>query len=316
MLYAQNQTKCAPGVLWSKRAAWILALLLLAPLGLSPAARADTLDRIRTTGALTLGYHDGERPFSYKDEAGQPAGFSVVLCQKVADEIKTELNLPSLTVKWEAVPIEDRFVALQQGRIDLLCGGDTVSLSGRKDASFSLPIYPSGVGAIMRVDAPSGLREILEGKPATGAIWRGSPARILNQRTIAVVKDSTAAKWVDERIHHFQLDVTTLAVENYAAGVAALTDARADVFFGDLAILVEAAANQLADGSVVELDRRFTTVALALAMARDNDNLRLIVDRALSKAYTSPEFLDLFAKYFGAPSAEILLFYEIASLPD
>lgn len=313
---AQTQTRRAPGVLGSKRAAWLLVLMLLVPVGLSSAAKADTLDRIRTAGALTLGYYDGERPFSYKDEAGQPAGFSVALCQKIADDIKTELGLPSLTVKWAPVTIADRFVAIQQGRIDLLCGGDTVSQSGRKEVSFSLPIFPSGIGAIMRVDAPNGLREILEGKPATGPIWRGSPARILNQRTLVVVGGTAIERWLAERIQHFQLDEVTIPVENYAAGIAALTDARADVFFGDRAILVGEAAVELADGSLVALDRQFTTVAVALALAHDNDNLRLIVDRALSRFYATPEFRDLFLKSFGAPSANDLIFYEMVSLPD
>ena len=45
-------------------------------------------------GKLTLGYRADARPFSYRDEAGKPAGYSVALCQKIAEQVKTELGLP------------------------------------------------------------------------------------------------------------------------------------------------------------------------------------------------------------------------------
>ena len=57
-------------------------------------ASAATLDRVKQTGKLTLGYQTDARPFSYRDEAGKPAGYAVALCQKIADQVKAELGLP------------------------------------------------------------------------------------------------------------------------------------------------------------------------------------------------------------------------------
>ncbi len=314
MQHTSTQANRRNGVL--KWAASVLVLTISLPYGLTLPASADTLDRIRTAGTLTLGYREDARPFSYKDDAGQPAGFSVTLCQKIAEEIKTELDLPGLTLQWTPVTAADRHPALQQGRIDLLCGADSVSLSGRKDVSFSLPVYPNGIGAFMRADGSQALRDVLEGNPPTGPIWRGSPAHILNQKTYAVVAGTTAETWVAERIQHFQLDVVTVPVESYTAGVAALTDGTADVLFGDHAIIVETAGAKLTDGSLVALERQFTSAPLALTLARDNDSLRLIVDRTLSRLYAAPEFRDLFVKSFGAPSVGNLLFYEMTALPQ
>ncbi len=130
-----------------------LVLAMLASFGLSSPALADRLDTIRTAGKLVLGYQPDSRPFSYKDDAGAPAGFSVTLCQKVAEEIKTGLNLPSLAVEWSPVTADNRTTAVQQGTVDLLCGADPVTLSGRKKVSFSIPIFASGVGAILRSDS-------------------------------------------------------------------------------------------------------------------------------------------------------------------
>ena len=180
----------------SRRAVPCLVLALLAPFSLSSPAVADRLAPIRNAGKVVLGYQPDSQPFSYKDRAGSPAGFSVELCQKIAEELKTELNLPNLAVEWSPITADNRTAALQQGTVDLFCGPDAVTLSRRKDVSFSIPIFASGVGAILRSDSPIELRDVLEGRPC---IWRASPTRILQKKTFAVVKGTTSEAWATER---------------------------------------------------------------------------------------------------------------------
>src|SRR5512142_1575794 len=82
------------------------------------AQAAGTLDRVRDAGKITLGYRTDARPFSFKDESGNAAGYSVALCQKIAEQLKTDLKLPRLNVVWVPVTLEGRFQDLQQGRVD------------------------------------------------------------------------------------------------------------------------------------------------------------------------------------------------------
>ena len=51
-----------------------------------------TLERIKTAGKIRLGYLSDARPYSYKDESGNPAGFSVAVCQKLADAVSAQPN--------------------------------------------------------------------------------------------------------------------------------------------------------------------------------------------------------------------------------
>ena len=146
-------------------------------LPVSDGVSAATLDRIKQTGKIMFGYRTDARPFSYED-AGKATGFSVDLCQRVADDLKTELGLPALAVEWVPIKLDERISAIQQGKIDLLCGADTVTLTARKDVSFSTPIYPSGTGAILRQETFDRLKDVLIGEPGTQPIWRGSPALI------------------------------------------------------------------------------------------------------------------------------------------
>ena len=293
-----------------------LLLSLVVTFEWSSAVQADTIDKIRSAGKIILGYREDARPFSFKGEDGAPAGFSVALCQSIVEQIKTELAIPGLVVEWSPIKADDRIAAIQQGRIDLMCGADTDTLSRRKDVSFSIPIYPSGIGAVLSVDAPAGLRDVLEGQPSSSPIWRGSPARILEQTTFAVVGGTTSEKWLAERIQSFQISANVVPVENYPAGIASLLDGEADVFFGERAIIVEASGDGIKNGSLIPLDRQFTNEPIALSLALDNDNFRLIVDRTLSRLYPTREFHGLYNKWFGTADVTTLLFYQFSTLPE
>ena len=294
----------------------VLATPLLPFASAAPAAAAGTLDRIRQAGKIELGYRDDARPFSYKDELGKAAGYSVALCEKIADDVKTELGLPSLTVDWVPVTLEDRFQAVQQGKVDLLCGADTATLTRRKDVSFSIPVFPSGIGAILRADAPAPLRDVLAGRPASGPVWRGSPARILEKKTFSVVTGTTSATWLADRMNAFHIDATVAPVDSYQAGIQRVLDRSSDVFFGDRPILYDAAEAGPSAGDLTVLDRVFTYEPLALALARDDEDFRLVVDRSLSKLFKSDQFKDVYVKWFGEPDDSAGIFFGLSALPD
>lgn len=299
------------------KAEWAVLPVLMAFICLvnSP-AHGDTLEDIRAAGKLVLGYRADARPFSYDESAGSPAGFSVALCEKIADEIKKEVGASELAVEWVPVTLEERHAAVQQGRIDLFCGADTANLSRRKDVSFSIPIYPGGIGALVRADAPAALREVLAGQPSSGPIWRGSPARFLNAKTFSVVAGTSAENWLADRIRTFKLVANVLPAQSYEEGLAHLRDRSADVFFGDRAILLAVASEDLSAGSVLPIGRQFTNEPVALTLPRNDDDLRLVVDRSLSRLYASDEFYNLYVKWFGEPSEATLAFYRQSALPE
>ena len=55
--------------------------------------------------------------------------------------MKAELGLSTLAVEWSPVTVGDQFRAVQENKVDLLCGVDE-TLSGRKDVDFSIPVFP------------------------------------------------------------------------------------------------------------------------------------------------------------------------------
>jgi putrescine:ornithine antiporter len=297
------------------------AIVFLAAL-LPPTAEAatgptGTLDRVKQSGKLTLGYRSDARPFAYRDEAGNASGYSVYLCEKVAQQVKTDLGLATLKVEWVPVTIESRYGALQQGSIDLLCGAETATLARRKEAAFSIPIFPGGVGAILRSDSSSRLRQILmKGKAAFRPLWRASPAQILEQQTFSAIPGTTSESWMAGRIDKLHLTVKVVPVNSYDAGIQRVLDRSTNVFFGDRAILLDAAKRSPSARDLIVLERRFTLEPLALALQRGDEDFRLVVDRALSRQFWAEDFGDLYAKWFGKADEDALLIFQLSALPE
>ena len=67
---------------------------------------------------------------------------------------------------------------------------------------------------------------------------------------------------------------------------------------------------------LVVLDRLFTYEPIALTLARGDEDFRLAVDRALSQAFESPDFPELYRKWFGVPDPSALVFYRMNALPE
>lgn len=292
--------------------------LLAAGLALGACATvlaAGVLDRARESSKLTFGYRADARPFAFTD-GGKPAGFSVALCQKVADAVKAELKLPNLQLEFVPVTATSRFELLQQGRVDLSCGTDTPTLARRGSVDFSLPIFFAGTGALLRKDADPRLRDALADKPdPVRPVWRGAPGIFGLNVVFAVVTGTTVEKALIDALKLRRVNVNVAPVPDYAAGVQMVLDGRAAALFGDRPVLLDAAKRGPADELMV-LERRFTREPLALALRRGDDAFRLLVDRSLSRLFRSPEMGPLYTTYFGAPDPGVLEFFQSVALPD
>jgi ABC-type amino acid transport substrate-binding protein len=296
-----------------------IASLAIAILATAPDAFAQgaTLERIKQVGRMKIGYRADARPFSYRDESGNPAGYSVALGQKIAAATKAELGLANLPVEWVPVTAENRFQALQQGEVDLLCGAETVTLGRRAEVAFSIPIFAGGIGALLRADAPAELKDVLAGQPPQATpLWRGKATQVLQAQKFSVVAGTTAQQWLSERMDQFKVTAAVTPVDDYEAGVQRLLARKSSVFFGDRAILLDAAKRTPNAADLMLHDRHFTDEALALALQRGDEDFRLLVDRTLSRVYRTGEIREVYSKYIGETEKNVLAFFEWNALPD
>ena len=218
-------------------------------------------------------------------------------------------------MEWIPVTGEDQFKAVQDNKVDLLCGA-AETLASRKDVDFSIPIFPGGIGALLRADAPTGLREVLSGRPASGPLWRGYPAQVLEKQVFSVVAGTPSEKWLHDRLNEFQLTAKVVPVEGYDAGIQSILDRSSNVFFADRSILLDAAKRSPSAGDLMVLERQFTYAPLALALERNDADFRLVVDRTLSQFFGSDEFRSLYVKWFGKPDESAATFFRRSTLSE
>jgi ABC-type amino acid transport substrate-binding protein len=262
-------------------------------------ASAATLERIQETGHIKLGYVANARPFTSRNDAGTAEGYSVTLCQQVVERVKKQLGRTDLAVDWVPVTISGLVTEVQQGNIDLLCTPISQTLSRRKDVAFSIPVFPGGVRAVLRNDSAAALRDALSGTPSGNAVWRGSPAAtVLGQKSFAVVSGTTTESWLAGKLTSFQIDSKIVPVADYQSALKALLDREVDAVFGDRA-LVLGAMDASASENLTILPRLMTHEPLAFALARGDDDFRLLVDRTLSEIYASDGFAELYATWCG-----------------
>jgi ABC-type amino acid transport substrate-binding protein len=308
----QHQSTQRRGNLW-------LCAALIGPLlwlgATVPAWAAGALDKAKDSGKLTIGYATNLRPIAYNDASGKPAGFAIALCNKVLDAVKSDLKLAALTAEFVAVSGEDPARAVEQGKVDLMCGL-VPTLERRVQVDFSIPIMLSGTSAAVRADAPTRLVQVLSGQEASGPIWRASSDQAPQRVVVAAVGGLQLQKELIRTLNERRIVADVVPVKDTAAGLQLLTSGGAQAFFSDRILLMDARAQAGTSADVLVLDRLFRRDVVALAMRRSDDDLRLAVDRALSHLYRSQELAPLYTSHFGPPSAGVLEFFQTVALPD
>jgi glutamate/aspartate transport system substrate-binding protein len=184
----------------------------------TPVELTGTLAKVRAAGALTIAYRDSSVPFSYLSARGEPIGYSIELCKKLAEAIGEELGR-ELALKWLAVTSESRIEAIVSGRADLECGSTTNNLERQKQVAFSPIIFVAGTKLLVK---------------------QGSPIRSyrnLGGKTVVVTAGTTNEGAMQEIARRFKIDFRLVTSKDHAQSYARLEAGTADAFATDDVLL-------------------------------------------------------------------------------
>ena len=290
---------------------FLVCLLSLVPV----VAGADTLERVRNSHSVVLGYVPDFAPFSAK--AGDKAsGYAIDLCQDIFNTIKTELNLPSLQVRYQPVQLGDEISAVSTGKVDILCTPTPVTLERRKTVSYSIPVYTAGLSAVVNKNAPNSLLKVLKGDVAkTGPTWRTDINRALANMTYATIAGGVTEQWINQQMRSLGVVATLVTVHDTAAGLKRVAEGKADVFFAERTMLKHDLADKYATGNLVLLDRIFEYSTTSMMVDRDDENFRLLVDSALSEMYRTGAIEQAYDKHLGGVSDTSRMLFKLYALP-
>ena len=247
------------------------------------AAPTDTLSRIKQSQTVTIGFREDSKPFSYRAVDGNPDGYSVEICKRVAASLQSQLKLEKLNVKWVPVTVATRINAVKDGTVDLECGSTTRTLGREQLVDFSNATWVDGGSFVSPLSAPLSRVSDLNGKRV---------AVIPGTTTEAALK-ALAARGITP---------VFVTVQTHTDGVAAVRDGRADAYATDRLILVGEVLGGPAGAAMLLSEDYLSVETYGLMMRRDPD-FRLAVNRALAGIYRSGEIITVFRLSFG-PNAK------------
>ena len=262
------------------------------------AAAGGTLDRIKATKTINLGYRDSSVPFSFVGADQKPNGYSVDLCTRVADDLKRDLQIPDLAVKWIMVTVENRVASVQNGTIDLECGSTTNTLSRQAQADFSLTTFVTGASLLT-------LKETVTAS--------------LSGLRIAVIPGTTTERALKDVLDKSSTSVQLVPVKDHSDGRTALESKTADAYASDREILIGLALTATNPASFALFDRYFSYEPYALMLRRGDPDFRIAVNRSLARLYRSGDIIVIYQLWLGAlgaPNALELATWAIEGLPE
>ncbi len=278
----------------------LFILTILAAVSVSTQAMAQTLEEVRKTGVFKIGFREDAAPFSFKNTLGEASGYAVDLCRQVAADMKAQLGMDKIEVTYVPVTAENRFDAVQEGKIDILCGPTTVTFSRRELVDFSIFTFADGASVLYQADGPKNFEE-LAGKK------------------VGVRGGTTTEKALMNTLKSLSLSADVVSVSDHADGLTKLESGDISAYFADQAILLYLAAGSAAPEKLRLSNRHFTNEPYALALRRGDDDFRLLVDRSIGRLYKSGKIVQIFRNSFGdkaKPSDPLRLLFAVHRIPE
>jgi ABC-type amino acid transport substrate-binding protein len=129
-----------------------LALVCLQISASAAGELTGTLKRIDDTGRMNLGFRESEPPMSFRDQSGNPIGYSIDLCDHIIAAVKQRLGRSDITVNYVPVTAESRFASIESAGIDILCGATTKTLGRSERVGFTQLTFVTGASLLSMND--------------------------------------------------------------------------------------------------------------------------------------------------------------------
>jgi len=282
----------------------VLMLVMAALVCATSAMAAEptgTLKKIKDRKTIVLGYRESSWPFSFVDADGQPAGYSVDLCVRIAEAVQQQLALPKLAVRWIKLTPENRITAVADGTVDMECGSTTSTLSRQQQVDFTITTFVDG-GSLLATDA-SGIESVKD----------------LAGKRVGIVPGTTTEGALASALRQYVIAAHMVTVKDHAEGLAALENGTADAYASDRVILI-GLGRKSKDVSKLSLSTQlFSYEPYGLMLRRGDADFRLTANRTLSRLFRSEDIVRIYDKWFGdlgKPTVALVLMYAISAVPE
>ncbi|MCV2349968.1 amino acid ABC transporter substrate-binding protein [Paucibacter sp. Y2R2-4] len=259
----------------------LLVLALAAATGLAHAE--DTLKKIKDSGSVTMGVRESSGALSYTLGDGKFVGYHVEICEKVLQDVRKQLGLSSMSIKYQPVTSQNRIPLVQNGTVDIECGSTTNNATRQKDVSFAVTTFVEEVRILVK--ANSGITNINQ----------------LNGKNVATTTGTTSVQTLRKHERATGVDFKEVFGKDHADSFLLLESGRADAFVMDGAILsgLAAKAKNPADFKIV--GEVLAVEPIAIMIRKDDPAFKKAVDDSIMAQMKSGDIAKTWSKWFEQP---------------
>ena len=265
----------------------LLSVVLFSSTNSFAQSQSSTLAQIKETGKVRIGYRKSEPPMSFLNKEGKPIGYSIDVCNRIVIDIKETLNNPDIKVEYVPVDAHDRFTALSDNKIDILCGSTTKTMSRSKLVDFTQLTFVTGASLMT-----------LKGKEF-------KDFSELDDKKVGVVENTTTLKHLENILKQ---SFSLANVKQYKSADDALDGLRKGeiaAFSSDQVILIGLIITAEDKENFNISPNVFSYEPFALAVRHNDNEFMFIANSTISKLSRSGQILKLYKKWFGGFSEEI-----------
>ena len=262
------------------RAALVASTLVCAQ---SAIASSSTLDKIKATGAVTMGVRESSIPMSYTTGDSRFDGFHVEVCRMILNDIKDKLGLSTLRINYQPVTAQNRIPLVQNGTVDIECGTTTNNTARQRDVSFANTLYVEEVR--IAVKANSGINSISQ----------------LAGRKVATTTGTTSVQLLRKHEKATGVNFDEVFGKDHADSFLLLESGRADAFVMDGSILAGNIANSRNPKDYKIVGEVLSTEPIAIMVRKDDPQFKAAVNAAIAKIVANGNMPKLWDKWFLKP---------------
>ncbi len=247
------------------------------------AQQPPTLDKIKSSGSITVAYRESSIPFSYLGGDAQPTGFGWEICQRIVAEAKKATGRNDLKVQTQSVTSQNRIPLLVNGTIDIECGSTTNNSDRAKQVAFATNYFYTGTRFLVKSDSPVKALADLKGKKVVS--------------TTGTTNYQVLRKLNNEQNLGFDL----LAAKDHAESALMVQSGRAEAFGMDDILLYGLKASSANPAEFAVVGDPIQVEPYAIMLRKDDPGFKKLVDDTLASMMKSGEFETLYKKWFQSP---------------
>ena len=243
-------------------------------------ALTGTLEKVRSNGAITIGFRDASVPFSYFGPGRKPIGYSIDLCLAVVEQIKAELGTDAIAVRYLPVNPQTRIPMVVDGAVDLECGSTTNNAERQKQVAFSPIFFVSGTKLMVK----------------RGSKFRSY--RDLKGHAVAVTEGTTNEAALHAVNSKEGLGIDVVPFRDHDQSFAALAAGKVDAWASDDALLYAQAAESANPRGYSVLNDYLSYDPYGVMFRRNDPAFAALVRRTFEQLAESRELSRLYDQWF------------------